>query len=93
MLPNDLFCLVPSEAFGRSVPAEDVSIGIQHEERVVPHPIHQQAEPLFALAQPFLVLLGFPRARLGSLLGGAQRRNYTVDQQRLQHKQAQRYGF
>ena len=68
--------LVALDALGAGVPARDVAVGIEHEDRVVLHALDQQAEALLALAQ--LLLL---RAALGEVardLGEAAQRAVVV---------------
>jgi len=48
---DDLGGGVPLDASGAGVPAHHVPVGIEHEDRVVAHGGHQQAEPLLAAAQ------------------------------------------
>ena len=48
-LPDDLIRRIALDALGPFVPAADVALGIQHEDRVVLDPFDEQAESLFAL--------------------------------------------
>src|SRR5438874_10997457 len=48
MLPDDLFGGVALDPRGAGVPVRHEPVGVEHEDRVVGHPLHQQPKPLFA---------------------------------------------
>ncbi len=50
---DDLVGAIALEAFRAGVPGEDVAVGIEHEDRVVEHALHEQAKAFLALAQVF----------------------------------------
>ena len=51
MLADDLIRFVPLHALGPGMPTDDVSRRIEHENGLVLHPLHQQAEARFMLPQ------------------------------------------
>ena len=52
--PDDLIGPVALDPLGPAIPARDVALGLQHEDRVVLDRLHEEAESLLALAQGFL---------------------------------------
>ena len=57
MTPDDLIGRVPLDPLGADVPRRDVAVGVEHEDGVVRHAFHQEAESFFAAAQLFFVIL------------------------------------
>src|SRR6185503_10012561 len=55
-LPDHLGRRIALQAARPLVPAHDAAFGVEHEDRVVLHAVHQQPEALLALPQPLLVL-------------------------------------
>ena len=56
VLADDLVGSVSLEALGAGVPGENVAVGIQHENRIVPHALDEQPEALLALLQVSFLL-------------------------------------
>jgi len=61
MPPNYLFGLVPFDSLGARVPACDVAVGVEHENRVVPYLGHHVAETLLDRHPPLTVTRVFER--------------------------------
>ena len=53
MAADDLVGAIALEALRAGVPGENVPLGIEHEDRVVAHAVHEEAKALLALAQVF----------------------------------------
>src|SRR5215207_4143809 len=61
------------------VPGRYASSRVEHEDRVVLHPLHHQPEALLALAQTLLMAPGLQRAPLGPIPGRTQRGSQHTD--------------
>jgi len=59
VLADDLFGVIPLDAFGAAVPSRDSSLRIEHEDRVVGDALHQQLELLLACSQCLVRGTGF----------------------------------
>src|SRR5690606_39635637 len=64
VLADDLVGAVALDLLGAMVPAHHPALGVEHEDRVVAHAFHQQAEALLAAAQQLVGL-----AALGQVAG------------------------
>ena len=51
VLTDDLRGFVAFDALSAGVPGADQAIGIEHEDRIVPHRVNEQMGPLFTAAQ------------------------------------------
>jgi hypothetical protein len=59
VLSDDIFGAITLDAFGSAVPSRDSSLRIEHEDRVVLDPLHQQLELLLARSQCLMHRTGF----------------------------------
>ena len=59
VLADDLFGVITLDAFGAAVPSRDSSLRIEHEDRVVRDPLHEQLELPFACSQCLVRGTGF----------------------------------
>src|SRR5690349_7147551 len=51
VLSDDLVGPIALDAFSTGIPGQDVAIDVEHEDRVVLHPLHEQLKTLFAFSQ------------------------------------------
>src|SRR6185295_19396403 len=56
VLPDDFLGTVPLDPAGAVIPGLHDAIDVEHEDRVLAHPLDEQAKPLLALPQTVLVL-------------------------------------
>ncbi len=68
MRPYDFPGRIAVDSLGAGVPISHGAIGVEHEDRVIGHSLHQQPEPLFADPQPGVSLRHLPRALFDPLL-------------------------
>jgi hypothetical protein len=59
VLSDDLFGVITLDAFGSAIPSHNSSLRIDHEDRVILDPFHEQLELLFARSQCLMHGTGF----------------------------------
>src|SRR5271163_4888598 len=83
VLAHDLLCRISFEPFCPGIPCRDSSLGIEHEDGVIPRAFHQQAKSLFAVTQGHLSLFALCNVAYhrqdGLFAAGPNRAEHDVD--------------